>query len=223
MTKKNLFSMCSINIPHNRVLTALVVMSILLLNGCGIGAVAALVTNRGENKMPDYTISANNQALLQGYKDKGYKVKLRNFTSQSDNNTTIKCRLMTPVIPPKHNSYAQYIEDAFQKELTEANLYHKNAHITLLGTIHEIDGGTLYGNAYWSIDMTLLSSNGTSYRLKSTYEYESSISAVHACSDMYKKFPIMLNKWIHDALKDPKFEALLKTKKDSTHSYLIHK
>ncbi len=189
----------------------LALVGALVLNGCG--AVAALIVNPSTDKMLDYNTSVENQLLLQHYRAKGYKVNIGNFTDLSKSNKMVKCRLMTSVVPAKDETYAKYIEHAFQKEFTDAKLYNTHSDVIISATINEIDGGTLYGNAYWSFDITLSSSNGTNYRVKSTYEYVSSISAAYACHDMYKTFPIALQKWIHDALKHPKFEKLLKKRK----------
>ncbi len=198
-------------IIKRNILIVLILFGTLVLNGCG--AVAALIVNPSTDKMLDYNTSADNQSLLRDYRAKGYKVNIGNFTDVSGSNETIKCRLITSVTLPKNETYAKYIEHAFQKEFTDAKLYDPHSDVTISATIHEIDGGTVYGNAYWSSDITLTSSNGTSYRFKSTYEYESSISAAYACSDMYKNFPLALKKWIHDALNHPKFEKLLEKRK----------
>ncbi|GEM_PF-3399148 len=185
----------------------LVLMATLVLNGCG--AIAAMVVNPSTDKMLDYNVSVENQSLLQTYSSKKYRINIGKFTDASESNKTVKCRLMTSVHPPKDESYAKYIEHAFQKEFTDAKLYNPRSNVTISATINEIHGGTVYGDAYWSFDLTLASSNGVSYRFKSTYEYESSISAAYACSDMYKTFPLALQKLIHDAVTQPKFARLL--------------
>jgi len=181
--------------------------ALLVLNGCG--ALAAMVVNPGKDKMSDYNISADNQSLLQMYAEKGYRVNIGKFTDASKSNETVKCRLMTSVHPPKDETYAKYIELAFQKEFAEAKLYDTRSKIILSATIDEIKGGTVYGDAYWSFVLTLASSNGKSYRLTSTYEYASSVTAAYACSDMYRTFPLAVQKLIRDALKDPGFSGLL--------------
>ncbi len=184
-----------------------ILMSALVLNGCG--AIAAAVINPNTDEMLDYNVTATNQSVLQTYAGKRYSMNIGKFTDASEHNKTVKCRLMTSVTPPKDETYAKYIEHAFQKEFTKARLYNPRSPIIINTTIHKIDGGSVYGNAYWAFDITLTSSNGVSYRFKSRYEYESSMSAAYACSDMYKTFPLALQKLIHDGITDPKFVRLL--------------
>ncbi|MCF6244962.1 MAG: hypothetical protein L3J43_07980 [Sulfurovum sp.] len=194
-------------INKRKIFITLIIMSVFVLNGCGV--IATLIVNPSADKMLDYNTSVENQLLLQNYSAKGYKVDMETFIDVSECNKTVKCRLMTSVTPPRNETYAAYIEHAFQKEFKLAKLYKPRSDISLSATIHKIEGGSVYGNAYWSFDMTLASSNGIHYRFQSVYKYESSISAAYACSDMYKTFPLALKKLIHDAVKHPKFETLL--------------
>lgn len=187
------------------------IMGTFVLNGCGV--LATLIVNRSTDKMLNYNTSIDNQLLLGNYAAKGYKVGLKKFIDVSECNKTVKCRFMTSITPPKNETYATYIEHAFQEEFKQAKFYDSRSKVILSATIHKIEGGSVYGNAYWSFDMTLVSSNGIDYRFQSMYEYESSISAAYACSDMHKTFPLALQKLIEDAIKHPKFAALLEKRK----------
>lgn len=198
-------------IHKRKILIALIMLGALVLNGCG--AVAALIVNPSTDKMLDYNTSIDNQLLLQDYSAKGYKVNMKKFIDVSESNKTIKCRLMTSVAPPKNETYATYMEHAFQKEFKQSNLYDPRSDIDLSATIHKIEGGTVYGNAYWTFDMTLVSSNGRKYRFQSIYKYESSISAAYACSDMHKTFPLAVRKLIYDAVNQANFLSLLEKRK----------
>ena len=189
----------------------LIVLAAFTFNGCG--AIAALVVNTNTDKMLDYNTSAKNQSVLKAYSKEGYRINIGHFTDASESEKTVKCRLMTSVEPPKNETYVAYIEHAFQKELTSSKLYKSNAKVTIVATINEINGISTYGNAYWSFDITLKSSNGESYRVMSKFEYNSSISAAYACADMHKTFPLALQKLIHDAITDPKFRTLLQKSK----------
>jgi len=177
------------------------------MNGCG--AIAALVVNKGNDKMLDYNISKENQTLLTSMAKDGYRVRLGEFTDASESNETIKCRLMTSVHPPKHETYVQYIQHAFEKEFKASGLYDEHTRTVITATINEIEGSSVYGDAYWSFEVTLRSSNGEKYTVRSEYEYESSITAAYACEEMHKTFPRALQKLIHDAIKDLKFKSLL--------------
>ena len=182
-----------------------------LFNGCGI--IAALAMTPNTDKMNDYNISSSNQAILKPLAKKNYKVNIKKFVRNTEENITIKCRYTTSVQPSKDETYTSYIEHAFKKELTTSKLYDSTAEISIYAKINEINGNSTYGNAYWEFDITLISSNNETYHITSTYEYPSSISATYACKEMHKTFPLALQKLIHDAIKDPNFERLLQKSK----------
>ena len=116
---------------------------------------------------------------------------------------------MTSVQPPKGQKYKEYIQHAFETEFKAAKLYQTNSKASIGATIHELSGVSMYGNAYWAFELTFSSSNGNSYKVKSKYTYDSSFRASGACKDMYKTFPLALQKLIHDTIKNPKFKTLL--------------
>jgi hypothetical protein len=187
-------------------LTLLFVGSAFVLSGCGA---AALVVNPHSETMHDYNLSSENQILLNAFADKGYRVKLGEFTDLSESNKTITCRLMSDVHPPKDESYRSYIAHAFEKEFKTSKLYDAHAPVTIDTKIEHIEGSSVYGDAYWKFDITLTSSNGAREHIVSTYTYESSISAYYACHEMYRTFPLAVQKLIGDVLKDPGFATLL--------------
>jgi predicted Zn-dependent protease len=186
-----------------------VFMTLLLLNGCG--GMAVMVVNTNTDKMHDYNSSTSNQAILRNLSKKGYRVNVGDFVYADKDEKTAKitCRLMTSVAPPKNESYAKYIKHAFQREFRSAKLYDPHAAITIRTNINKLEGGTVYGDAYWLFDITFISSNGKSYHLISKYIYSSSITATYACKEMHKTFPFALQKLIHDAVKNPGFIKLL--------------
>ncbi len=182
-----------------------------VFNGCGV--MATLVMTPNTDKMNDYNVSSTNQALLKPLSKHAYKVNVGEFIDTTDTNNTLKCRIMNAVTPPKDKTYASYMQEAFIKELSASNLYSRKSDISIYAKIHEIYGSTTYGDAYWSFDITLISSNQESYHLISKYEYPSSLSAAYACTEMCETFPLALQKLIHDAIKDPKFKKLLQKSK----------
>jgi hypothetical protein len=191
------------------ILVFLTLMALLSLNGCGGAAV--MVVNTDTEKMHDYNLSASNQTTLRGLSQRGYRVNLGDFkyVNKDEENATVKCRLMTSVTPSKNETYTKYIEHAFQKEFKRAKLYDPRTGITIRADINKLEGGSVYGDAYWLFDITFISSNGERYHLLSKYTYESSITATYACKEMHKTFPLALQKLIHDTVKSPKFMKLL--------------
>jgi hypothetical protein len=193
-----------------QILTALLtVMMLSLLNGCG--AIAALVVNPHSNeKMPDYNLTVQNQIILKKFVKEGYRVNLGDFKDHSESEQTITCRLMTSVHPPKDESYILYLKHAFEKEFNGASFYSKRSDTTLSVTLEELYGSSTYGDAYWSFKMRLKSTNGESLHVRSQYNYESSITAAYACEEMYRTFPLAVQKLIYDTITDKDFVKLLK-------------
>ena len=184
----------------------------IMMNGCG-GIAAMVVNPNGDEHMVDYNTSKTNQAILKKISEKGYRINLGDFKDQSESEKTITCRLATSVHPPKDESYILYIQHAFEKEFEHAKLYEKKSTVTITAELNELYGSTTYGDAYWSFDITLVSSNGEKLRVRSRYDYESSITAAYACKEMHKTFPLALQKLIHDTISDKRFELLLQKRK----------
>lgn len=162
------------------------------------------------NKVPAYAISTNNVVNLQGLAKDNGKVNLNNFTDSGRNESKVMCRLATPVGTASGETFASYIENAFKKELLVAGMYDPKSNITISANIDKLYGSTTIGNAYWEFTVTVKSSNGTSYTVHSRYDYESSFSAMSACSEMQRSFVPAVQKLIGDIIQHPKFVDLLK-------------
>ena len=168
-----------------------------------------MVVNPNDTQMHDYILSIKNQKILKPLSQKGYRLDLGAFTDLSESEKTITCRLATSVHPPKNARYIDYIRHAFETEFKKSKLYDAKAKTTITATLNNLYGSTTYGDAYWSFDITLHSSNGQSLHIVSKYDYESSITAAYACEEMHKTFPIALQKCINDTVKNPDFKRLL--------------
>jgi len=161
------------------------------------------------NKVPNYAVSTNNVMHLKGLSDKG-GINLGEFTDSGKNESKVMCRLMTPVGIAGDKPFSSYIKDAFEKELLMAGMYNPKSNITISANLDDIYGSTTLGNAYWEFKITVKSSNGTSYKVNSRYDYESSYMATSACSEMQRSFVPAVQKLINDIVQNPKFVDLLK-------------
>ena len=179
------------------ILSVLVFGSMALFTGCA-------------NKVPVYAISTNNVVNLQGLSKDNGKVNLNNFTDSGRDESKVMCRLATPVGTANGETFASYIENAFKKELLVAGMYDTKSNISISANIDNIYGSTTIGNAYWEFTVTVKSSNGTSYTVHTQYDYESSFSAMSACSEMQRSFVPAVQKLIGDIIQNPKFVDLLK-------------
>ncbi len=179
------------------ILSVLVFGSMALFTGCA-------------NKVPAYAISTNNVVNLQGLSKDNGKVNLNNFTDSGRDESKVMCRLATPVGTASGETFASYIENAFKKELLVAGMYDPKSNITISANIDKLYGSTTIGNAYWEFTVTVKSSNGTSYQVHTRYDYESSFSAMSACSEMQRSFVPAVQKLIGDIVQNSKFVDLLK-------------
>lgn len=169
---------------------------ILTFTGCGI-------------KTADYSVSAENVQELRNLGE--IKIGIGSFSAKNNNETMIMCRLSEPIETPNDEPFEKFIEKAFKDELIISGLYDKNANIQITGHLKEIYGSSVIGNAFWSYDMTISSSNGKSFQLESRYEYGSSFGAYAACENMGSSFVPSVKKLIKDIITHPKFKDLLDT------------
>jgi hypothetical protein len=177
----------------------------------GVVAIIAVIGLSGcANKVHDYAVSTENLMVLKSLASKANKVNVGEFTDSGKNEKAVMCRLATPIGTPKGETFASYIKNAFQKELLIADLYDPKAKNTISANVNDVYGSTVLGNAYWSFDVTVKSSNGKSYNVKSRYDYESSFSAMSACSEMQRSFPLAVQKLIGKIITHPKFVELTK-------------
>ncbi len=162
------------------------------------------------NKVNDYSVSTENLLALKNLSKKARPVNVGEFTDSGKKESAVMCRLSSPVGTPEGKTFASYIQDAFKKELVITNMYNPKAKNTITANLNNISSSTLPANTYWAFDMTVKSSNGKSYNVKSRYDYESSYLASSACSEMQRSFPLAVQKLIHKIITDPRFPSLTK-------------
>jgi hypothetical protein len=184
-----------------------------LLSIIKIGLVGAFLTigfSGCANKVHDYSISSDNIMSLRETSKEKIKINVGEFTDSKNGETTLMCRLSTPIGTPKGETFASYIQKALKKELLIANVYDTNAKNTITANLDDIYGSTTLGNAYWEFKMTIKSSNGVSYNVASRYDYESSFSAISACSEMQRSFVSAVQKLNGEIINNKKFKSLFK-------------
>jgi len=177
--------------------SVLLVFTMLSFTGCA-------------NKVHDYSVSTDNISFLKAVSKSGKRVNIGTFTDSNKNESKVMCRLATPVGTPEGKTFATYIQDAFKKELVIADIYNKNAKNTITVNLDDMHGNTMLGNAYWEFKTTVKSSNGVTYNINSKYTYESSFSAMSACSEMQRSFVPAVQKLNGKIIQHPKFMSLLK-------------
>ena len=179
---------------RNKILISTALLATLLFSGCGI-------------KTNEYNVSADNVQTLRNYKD--LKLDVSTFTASNKDESSVMCRLAETVSTPKGEPFSQYIEEALISELKMAGVYDKNSDLKISGNLNKIYGSTMFGNAYWEINVTITSSNGKSITVNTKRDYPSSYLASTACNNMGISFAPTIKQLINDILNHKNFGELL--------------
>ena len=178
----------------NKILISTSLLATLLFTGCGI-------------KTNEYNVSADNVQTLRNYQD--LKLDVSNFTASNKDESSVMCRLAETVSTPKGEPFSEYIKDAFVSELKMAGVYDKNSDLKISGNLNKIYGSSMFGNAYWEMDVTVTSSNGNSITVNTKRDYPSSYLASTACNNMGTSFAPSVKQLIGDILEHKDFRELL--------------
>ena len=179
----------------NKILISTSLLATLLFTGCGI-------------KTNEYNVSADNVQTLRNYQD--LKLDVSNFTASNKDESSVMCRLAETVSTPKGEPFSEYIKDAFVSELKMAGVYDKNSDLKISGNLNKIYGSSMFGNAYWEMDVTVTSSNGNSITVNTKRDYPSSYLAFTACNNMGTSFAPSVKQLIGDILDHKDFSKLVR-------------
>ena len=177
-----------------------------------IGSLAVVLTvlfSGCANKVFTYSPKTTNVIHLKDMNN-AEKVSVGKYTDSGNEETEVMCRLATPIGTPSGETFASYIQDALTQELMLADKYSQKSNTIVTANLDDIYGSTTIGNAYWEFKVTMKSSNGTSYKVASRYDYESSFSAMSACSEMQRSFVPAVQKLNNEIIMNPKFASLIK-------------
>ncbi len=161
------------------------------------------------NKVHTYSTSTENTMKLRSVSKSGLKSKVGDFTDSEREESKVMCRLATPIGTPEGKTFATYIRDSILSEMVVADLYDEASVSTITANLNDIYRSTVIGNAYWEFDMSLRSSNGNGFDIKSRYDYESSYTAASACSEMQRSFVPAVQKLNSEIFAHPDFNKLL--------------
>lgn len=182
------------------ILSTVAISSLLLLSGCA-------------NKVPNYANSPQNiRAVKNLQAEEKATVNISAFKAKNEGESKVMCRLATPVGTPDGITFAKYVEDALAVELEMGNMLDPKSSVTLTGSLENVYGSTVLGNAYWEHTLKLISSNGKTLEKTSRYDYESSFTAYSACSEMQRSYLPAVQKLVNDIVTDPRFKEMVKNK-----------
>ena len=162
------------------------------------------------NSIP-YKASTNNIVTMQSkLQPTSAKVRLGSFTLANGVDEAPNCRLLGPVKVSPGKSIGAYIQEAFQEELFAAGAYSPTTKTTISGVINKLNFSSMLGSASWTINVTVNSSNGTSYPVSVDYPFETSFNAVSACKNVADAFGPATQELIKQIINNSKFIDLAK-------------
>ncbi|DAB39427.1 MAG TPA: hypothetical protein CFH83_00870 [Sulfuricurvum kujiense] len=180
------------------ILSSLAISSLFLFSGCA-------------NKVPNYSNSPQNiRAVKNLQKEEKTAVTIASFKAKNEGESKVMCRLATPVGTPDGMTFAKYVEDALAVELEMGDMIDPKSKTIISGSLENVYGSTVLGNAYWEHTLKLTSTNGQSMEIMSRYDYESSFSAYSACSEMQRSYLPAVQLLVNKIITDPRFKDLVK-------------
>jgi hypothetical protein len=172
---------------------ALVILSILLIQGC-----STYSTDR-------YSINAGNVVALKAYDT---NVGVGEFTATVPGKTSVTCRAVGPIPTPDGETFEDYIRNALVSEMQIAEIYTENGKVILTGNLNQIKPSSVSGT--WDISLTVNSSNGKNLTVEEKYEFKTSYYGETACNQTAQALMPAVQNVISQVVTHPKFSSLVK-------------
>lgn len=155
-----------------------------------------------------YAVSADNNQAIKALNTNG--VGVGNFTPPAD--FTATCRALGPLQVADGLTHTQYIRKAFEDELKIGGAFaNGNQRVGLSGKVNKLEFSSSRGltGGYWTIDLTLTSTNGKSLTVNEYYEFNSGFVANEACRNTAEAFSRAVQNLVGKAIKHPAFAGLV--------------
>ncbi len=179
-----------------------------LLIGCLILALTSACSMKAPPYQPDFNIvnDLNNDDIQ--------SISVGEIESQDPKVNKLSLR-GSPMLSPYNNSYADYLEEALQEQLTQANLFDAESDIEIRGELLEnkvnakgIKTGTANLSARFEVE------NGSVVKFDKIktiqHEWKSSFVGAIAIPNAAENYPIAVQKLVAALMSDPDFIAAVK-------------
>jgi hypothetical protein len=166
-----------------------------------LGACSTYVTQR-------YSISADNNMALKA--SGATNIGVGPFTGPAEFHNA--CRGAGPLAVSDNMTHTAYIRKALEDELKIAGAFAQGQpRATLSGTVTKLDFSSSRGltGGYWTIGLSLVSSNGQRLAASEHYEFESGFSAITACKQTAEAFMPAVQNLIGKIVRSSEFKALV--------------
>lgn len=171
------------------------------------GACAALLAACETPTTQRYSGLADNNIAIKNLSTTGVGVGA--FQAPAEFGNT--CRALGPLRVADNQTHTQYIQHAFEEELKNGGAYSGTPRVSLNGKINKLEFSSSKGltGGFWTIDMSLMSTNGKSMNVNEYYEFDSGFSAPEACRQTAEAFTRAVQNLIGKTVRDPQFAQLV--------------
>lgn len=178
------------------------IKKILIVGACGL-LLAACETPTTQR----YQALADNNIAIKKLNTSG--IGIGNFQPPAEFSDT--CRALGPLKVSDNLTHTQYIQRAFEEEFKMGGVYASTPRVSLNGKVNKLEFSSSKGmtGGYWTIDMSLTSSNGKSMNVNEYYEFNSGFSAPEACRQTAEAFTRAVQDLIGKTVHDPQFTQLV--------------
>lgn len=139
----------------------------------------------------------------------GATVRLAEFSTASGVNDTPTCRMAGPIEVAPGSTMAEYIREAFQGELYEADAYASSSENTISGTLQRVQFGST-GTGRWGLSLKLESDlHPEGYTVGVDHPFSTSFSGNQACENGVRAFSSATRELLDEAISHPQFRQLV--------------
>jgi len=158
---------------------------------------------------PHYAISADNVDAIRSTfgTSSGKKVNVGEFTSENSGKSTLWCRGAPSIKAPSGEPFVDYVQKAFIDELRVAEVYSKDAHLTIKGHLKEFDFNSHFGT--WTLALVVSSNTNQSFTVEENYDYSTSFFGSIACHRAAQALSPAIQNLIKKVVSHPSFKQML--------------
>lgn len=155
-----------------------------------------------------YAISADNNQAIKAINTTG--VGIGQFAEPAD--FSANCRALGPLQVADGLTHSQYIRKAFEDEMKVAGAFAMaTPRVSLSGEVNRLEFSSSRGltGGSWTIDITLISSNGRTLTVNEYYEFNSGFVANEACRNTAEAFSRAVQNLVGKTVRNPAFPSLV--------------
>jgi len=182
-------------------------MTRVLALGGAVAVLLALGACDTTSPAVGYMPSTQNVIAIQGAM-KGGKVAVSDFATGPGLNTRPLCRLDGPLDVTAGKPMGQYLKDAMESELFQAQALDTKSPVVISTVLNEMKVGTL-GTGSWTLGLQVSSNKDPQgYYVRVDRPFSSSYTAVGACRNAVNAFAPTVQQLLGEVVNNPDFGKL---------------